>query len=382
MIGAEHMAARARNWIPNQVREHFVVPENYFLSHSVGAMPRRTKFVLTEQFLDPWANGQSWADWMPILNEYRGRLSTLFGVPEGSVCPQTNISSGLTKILYCRPQSAGRNVIVLSAADFPTNGFVFRQAERAGYELKFVDGDICDPRNWAAAIDSHTAIVHITHALSNSSHILPVGEIAKHARETGAISIADIAQSVGAVPVDLLGWGVDFALGSGVKFLCCGPGACFLYVRPEIIGDCRPIDVGWFSHEDPFEMDIHDFRYADDAMRFFGGTPSVMPLAAANAALSLWQEIGLGPVYARIRSHIDWLRASVPAQCLKSPTIRDVSGATLVVAPHDRTAFSAALTAENISYDERAHGFRFSVHGYITDDEISRLASLVARAAG
>ena len=47
------------------------------------------------------------------------------------------------------------------------------------------------------------------------------------------------------------------------------------------------MDVGWFSHAQPFEFDIHNFEYAEGAARFSGGTPSIAPFAGACASHAL-----------------------------------------------------------------------------------------------
>ena len=52
-----------------------------------------------------------------------------------------------------------------------------------------------------------------------------------------------------------------------------------------LVSRLTPTDVGWFSHDDPFELDVHSFRYADNARRFWGGTPSVAPYVAATVGL-------------------------------------------------------------------------------------------------
>ena len=111
------------------------------------------------------------------LDKFRTGLGELLGVSGDLICPQTNISSALTKVIYSLPKPTKRKAIVLCRQDFPTVGFVFKQAERAGYEVKFIKGAPTDISNWKAAIDYETAIVHITHALSNTSHVLPVQQI-------------------------------------------------------------------------------------------------------------------------------------------------------------------------------------------------------------
>lgn len=361
------------------MREHFYVPENYFLTHSVGCLPRGADTALTSEFLGPWKTGKNWQGWMGALDKFRAGVAKLLGVESSSICPQSNVSSGLTKILHSLPpHSSEKNVILLSKRDFPTIGFVVKQFERLGYRARFVDGDPADIDAWKRAIDETVAIVHITHALSNSSHLLPVGEICALARAANVRSIVDIAQSLGVVPVPIAKWEVDFAIGTGVKFLCCGPGACFLYAAPHILPRCEPIDVGWFSHENPFEMDIQNFRYAKDAMRFFGGTPSPAPLVLANRAIALWQEIGLEQVHRQIDAKLTALCNALPPDIIVSPISSGVRGGTLLINPGNREALRQAIAAQNIHCDERAEGFRFSVHGYTSEAELENLAQVIS----
>jgi kynureninase len=358
------------------MREYFHVPENYFLNHSVGCLPKSVD-GLEIDFLTPWREGSNWQNWMGIIDSYRDNMAGLLGVRAKSICPEINISSALTKIIHSVPFNSNRNIIVLSEQDFPTIGFVARQAEKFGYRLRFVKGDPTQAENWDAAIQLDTAFVLVTHALSNTSHLLPVEDICASAAQAGAMSIVDIAQSLGAVPVPLAKWKCDFAMGTGVKFLCAGPGACFLYVAEHILPKCQPIDVGWFSHENPFEMDIHNFQYAEDAMRFFGGTPSPAPYAMANGALDLWGRIGIDKAHNIIQKHLTRLTEHLPDKVLVSPRDAKARGATLVVNPKNRRGLKEALEAQAIFFDERKEGFRFSVHGYTGDEEISRLSHIL-----
>lgn len=360
------------------MRDHFHVPDNYFLSHSVGCLTRLAQADLDAQFFEPWKSGVNWAEWMPVLDGFRAGMADFLSIKSANICPQTNVSSALTKILYSLPKRAGRDTILLSEQDFPTIGFVLSQAERQGYRVKFIVGDILDAAIWEAAMDDHVALVHVTHALSNTSRLLPVAEICTAARRKGVISVVDMAQSIGAVPVDVTGWNADFAIGTGVKFLCFGPGACFLYVSDHMLPLCEPIDVGWFSHENPFEMDIKQFRYAPDAMRFFGGTPSPAPFALGYSALNVWHTIGWGKVQAHIQSKLSYLCENTPPEFIISPFSKEQRGGTFVVAPKDKDALRNRLNAHHIRYDERKEGFRFSVHGYTADYEVELLARVLS----
>lgn len=362
------------------MREHFHVPDNYFLSHSVGCLPRTAPVRLDKDYLEKWRTlgGEAWPGWLEQLDIFRARLGALIGSPARNICPQTNVSSGLSKLLYALPTRADRPTILCSIEDFPTTGFVFKQAERMGFCIKFVQSDVADPGTWRDAWDESVGIIFITHAYSNTSKLAPAADLCTLARERGAISIVDVAQSAGAVAVDLSLWQPDFALGTGVKFLCFGPGACFLYASDEMIETCAPIDVGWFSHEAPFEMDIHNFRYAESAMRFFGGTPSPAPFILANAALDIWEQLGPAAVQARIQTHLDRLCDAVPDELRVSPIDPKARGGTFVINPEDRDQIRTHLDGHKITCDERKEGFRFSVHAYTSDREIDRLCDLLS----
>lgn len=362
------------------MRELFHVPDNYFLSHSVGCLPKQTPPIITNSFIQPWQKkgGHAWEDWMGIIEQFRSNIGWLLNTTAQNICPQTNISSGLTKIIYSLPDLGHRNTILCSEEDFPTIGFVLKQAERMGFQIRFVKGDVSKASTWTEAMDESVGIVHITHAFSNSSQFSPIRVICETARQKHIVSIVDIAQSVGAVSIDLSKVQPDFALGTSVKFLCGGPGACFLYASNEMLSKADPIDVGWFSHENPFEMDIHNFKYADSAMRFFGGTPSPLPFATANSALELWKHIEPPQAHKHIQACLNYLTDQTSAQIQVSPAESYVRGATHVLAPTNRDKTKTLFSEHNFQFDERNEGFRFSVHGYTGQNEIEKLGQVLA----
>ena len=107
------------------MRDLFHVPERYFLSHSVGCLPKTSQERLNAQYFQPWAEmgGNAWPSWLSVLEDYRTSMGALLNTSSDAICPQTNVSSALSKILYSLPKQAGRNAILLSPQDFPTNGF-------------------------------------------------------------------------------------------------------------------------------------------------------------------------------------------------------------------------------------------------------------------
>src|SRR5207237_6491430 len=116
--------------------------------------------------------------------------------------------------------------------------------------------------------------------------------IVRRAHEVGALVLLDAYQSAGIVPLDVAALDVDFAVGGSVKWLCGGPGAAWLYVRPDLAERLEPTYVGWQAHARPFAFEP-ELEYAKGAARFLPGTPNVPALYAATPGYDLIEEIGV-----------------------------------------------------------------------------------------
>jgi selenocysteine lyase/cysteine desulfurase len=357
-------------------REKFVPHDGiYLLNHSVGRPPVSARAQVLEHFFDPWESGDAeiWPLWIQQIEQFRTGLGRLLNAEAADFCPQTNLSSAVTKIVHSLPRQAGKNTIVCTQQDFPSMGFVLTQAERAGYTVRMIptDRDTQDTDVWRGYLTEDVACVLVTHVYSNTSQQLPVREITALAREQEILSIVDICQAVGVVPIDLQTWQADFVVGSCVKWLCGGPGAGYLWVDPEVVELCQPIDVGWFSHSDPFEFDISNFRYAEGALRFWGGTPSVLPYVLASAGVELICDIGVG----RIRQHNIELTSMVldalPHKFTMTPREPAKRGGTLVLdLGESQATVEEKLTRAQVRFDSRNTGMRMSPHIYNTVEEM------------
>ncbi len=372
--------------MPRAPRELFDYPESiYLLNHSVGRPPRSTAEVLQQRFLEPWQQGGEdvWPRWLENIDRFRRALAALLGADPSGFCPQANLSSALSKILLSHPLDARRPVLLCTEHDFPTMIFVLEQAQRFGFQLRILRGlgdELLDSTTWSKLLTADVGTVLISHVHSNSSRRVPVADITAMTRERGIRSIVDIAQSVGCVPINLHEWQADFVLGSCVKWLCGGPGAGFLWADQAVISGSEPSDVGWFSHEDPFEFDIDRFRYAPDALRFWGGTPSVAPFVVAANSIAVIDELGVPAIREHNLRLCRKLSEALKPGELISPTDPAVRGATLVVQPGaervDRV--TAGLRANSVQFDQRASGIRLSPHIYNTESEMEVAAACLA----
>lgn len=368
----------------NSIKQDFLLNDDtiYLQSHSVGKPLQQSEADLSSTFFNAWKTDEPWHGWIDILDRFKDCLSVLFNTKAENFCPQVNLSSALTKVLFALPKRNGKQSILLSEYDFPSIGFVAQQAKILGYELKFLPKDVdqTDPDVWNNAMTEDVQWIIITQVQSNTGVQVPVKEIVAFANHKNIFSVVDVAQAAGILPIDIDDWKATFVIGSCVKWLCGGPGAGFLYVNPNNVADCTPQDVGWFSHESPFEFDIHHFKYHPTAMRFFGGTPSVIPFAIASKSIQYLNKIGIED----IRNHnvvlCNKIIESIPSNYLVSPIKQTQRSGTIIIhAGENQDKLVSLLKSSNIVFDARVFGVRLSPHIYNSEDEINKVIAIIAQ---
>jgi selenocysteine lyase/cysteine desulfurase len=350
--------------------DRFEVPPGgpYLLAHSVGCLPTAARGELETALFTPWAakGGEAWPLWLSAIDDFRAGLAALLGGKAADYCPQPNVSAALFSLLSGMPRRPGRDALLLSDQTFPTLGFVMGQFERLGFKVRWLDGDPADAEVWENALTDDVAAVLVMHVHSNTSVVSPIADICAAARRRDVLSIIDVAQSAGILAIDIPGWHADAVIGSCVKWLCGGPGAGWLWADPDRTADFAPLNVGWFSHTDPFAFDIHDFRYAGDARKFWGGTPSVAPFVLATAGIRLVAEAGIAGILRHNRRLI--ARAAPQADMTGR-------GGTLCATPRDIDAVMQRLTHAGCRFDRRGDRLRLSFHLWNTDAEADLVAS-------
>jgi kynureninase len=267
----------------------------HFISHSLGCVPAQAKEDLAE-FFELWRTKSitAWSDWLPEVDRAAERIEKIICAPRGTVIMHTNVSSVMSVLASCLDYDK-RNKVVYEALQFPTVSYVWQAEKRRGADCVLVpstDGITIDTDAMCAAIDDKTLVVPISHVVYSSAYIQDVKRICDHARSVGAHVMLDCYQSIGTLPIDIVDLGVSFACGGSVKYLCGGPGAAWLYVRKDLIGEFAPRVTGWFGNEAPFAFTMPDQTYAEGVWRYMGGTPAVASLYQSRAGQSFVGEIG------------------------------------------------------------------------------------------
>jgi kynureninase len=355
----------------------------YLINHSLAAMPAAAEERLLE-YARMWkergirAWGEGWWEMPVTVGDQIGRI---IGAPPGSTVMHQNVTVAEEVVLSCFRRPGARNRVVYEEANFPSVRYLYQ----AQPELEVVA--VRDDAAIVEAIDERTLLVPISHVLFKNAEIQDVEPIVRRAHEAGAYVVLDCYQSAGVVPLDVTALGVDFAVGGSVKWLCGGPGAGWLYVRPDLAERLEPTFVGWQGHARPFAFEP-ELEYAAGVRRFLTGTPNVPALYAATAGYDVIEEVGVERIRERSLVLTQLLIDSLEAAGLEIGSPREASrrGGTILVRTPDDAAVHRELGERGIICDFRPDaGIRLGPHFYNTEaelrDAVSELTEIVESGA-
>jgi kynureninase len=350
-----------------EYRERFPILEHttYLINHSLGAMPATVDDRVRE-YARTWAQRgiRAWGEgWWTMPLTVGDQVGRIVGAPAGTVCMHQNVSIAEAVVLSCFQQPGERNRIVYERENFPSVRYVYQ----ARSELDIVATD-----DVVGAIDERTLLVPIQHVFFKSGEIQDVESIVDRAHAAGAYVVLDAYQSAGAVPLDVTALDVDFAVGGSVKWLCGGPGAGWLYVRPDLIERLEPSVTGWQAHARPFAFEP-ELEYADGIARFLTGTPNVPALYACTPGYDLIEEIGVDRIRTNSLQQTQRLIDGADARGfeVRSPREPERRGGTVTVHVPDFEAVHKELSERQILCDFRPDaGIRLGPHYFTSDEEL------------
>ena len=361
-------------------RERFPILDTttYLVSNSLGAMPRTVPERLAayaatwaEEGVRAWGSG-----WWRMPLDVGDVIAPLIGAGDGEIAMVPNVTAAQALVLSALDFRSGRDTIVMTALDFPSVRYVTDAlAAKFGARVVVVpseDGMSIDEDALIEAVDERTRLVAISHVLFRSAYVMDAARIVKAAHDRGALVALDAFHSVGVLPVDVKANGADFLTGGVLKWLCGGPGGCFVYVAPGVRETLAPALAGWQGHARPFAFE-GEMVPASGIARWLGGTPAIPALYAAAEGPKIVREAG-----------IEAIRGKSLRQTARLIALADERGYTVAAPrqPHRRggtVAFdvphayevSRCLLEREIIVDYRpGAGIRVAPHFSTSDDEL------------
>jgi kynureninase len=368
-------------------RDEFPILERttYLVSNSLGAMPRAVEGRLVE-YARTWATEgvRAWSrTWWDMPVSVGDEIAPLIGAGSREVAMFPNVTTAQAAVLSALDYTPPRDTIVMTALDFPSVRYVYDAlAARLGARIVVVpseDGIGIDRDRLLAAIDERTRLVAISHVLFRSAFIMDVDAVCRRAHEVGALVSLDAFHSVGVMPVDVKRAGADFLTGGVLKWLCGGPGGCFLYVSPDVRDRFAPSLTGWQAHARPFGFEP-DMEHTTGAFRWLNGTPVIPALYAAIEGPRLVRQAGIDAVREKSVRQTRRLIALADARGYTVHAPRDDArrGGTVAFAVPHGYEVAQALLARDILVDFRPEaGIRIAPHFYTSDEELERAVDAI-----
>jgi kynureninase len=282
----------------------------YLDGNSLGRLPRETPAAVARVVEREWGEGLvgSWADWIGAATRLGDALAAgVLGARPGEVLVADSTSVNLYKLLVAGARARpGRDVLVCTADDFPTDRYVVAGvAEALGMTVRELPADIDEGLDDAvldAALDDRVAVVVLSAVAYRSGALADLTAVTRRIHDAGALVLWDLSHAVGAVPVELAAADADLAVGCTYKYLNGGPGApALLYVRRDLQERLRSPIQGWFGQKDQFAMGPV-YEPADGIERFGVGTPPVLAMAAVEVGVRLVAEAGIERLAAKGRA--------------------------------------------------------------------------------
>ncbi|MDH4984262.1 kynureninase [Aminobacter anthyllidis] len=348
------------------MRDRFILPEGviYLDGNSLGAASHAAFNELQAAASKEWAQDliRAWntAGWFDMPTELGDRIGRLIGAAPGQTVVCDTTSSNIYKVLHAalamRPD---RSVIVAEGNSFPTDLYMAEgvASTRAGAVLR-LEG--VDAPSIEELIDDKVAVVLVNHVNYKSGELRDMAALTQKAHAAGALIVWDLCHTAGALPVDLDGANVDFAVGCTYKYINGGPGApAFIYAATRYLADVSQPLSGWWGHARPFAFEQ---GYAADAgiRRFLCGTQPILTMRALKGALDDWEDVDMAALRKKSIALTDLFIQLVEAKCgayglkLESPRDGTKRGSQVSFEHDNAYAIMQALIARGVIGDFRA----------------------------
>jgi L-cysteine/cystine lyase len=360
----------------------------YLNAGSVGPMPAETQKVMDDQAASELRVGRARIDqflaFAERMAEARAALAAVLVADPDDVALTHSTTDGINLVLSALPWREGDRVITTNHEHPGILGPLQALRDRLGVEVDVVDvGDGGDDERTLAAIrtalERPARAVALSHVLWTTGAVLPVGEIGAMARDAGAVSVVDGAQSAGAIPVRLEDLGVDAYAVPGQKWLLGPEGMGALWVRRELADGLVPATAGYMV----YAKWVHGVGgQLHPGARRFEATgyhrPSVIGLARSAGWLSMYIGLPWALERARTLAAGAWARlASIDGVSMVTPPDQGGTLVTFRIQGWPAAAAVAELAPRTFAIIRDLppiDAIRISVGFWNTEDELETFA--------
>lgn len=269
-----------------EVAAHFH-PEPGYLAAASSGVPADVTLAAMRADHESWSRGRRGpADYDKVVSRTRGLYAELVGVETSWVAIGSTTSALVANVAAGLPDGAE---VLVPEEEFTSIVFPFLAGGRLRVRSVPLD-------KLAQEIGPTTQLVAFSVVQSATGELADVSAIQAAARRVGALTMADLTQAAGVLPIAAAQF--DVTVCHAYKWLCAPRGVAFMTVSPAVAARLVPVNAGWYAGEDPWDSCYGvAFTPAEDARRF-DTSPTWQAFAGAEAALELFVRADLDEVWA------------------------------------------------------------------------------------
>jgi kynureninase len=355
----------------------------YLANHSLGRpLDQMAEDIREGTALWETKLGDAWDEWLAEQEAFRQRIASLIGAPRADcVVPKTSAGQGLRAILNASPNKLR---VLSTRGEFDSIDLILKQyAALDRIEMQWVEADPEGRFTASRMIEElHPGVdlVVISQVMFMDSQIVhDLRSLADKCHATGARLMVDAYHAIGVIPVDVAAMQADFLIGGSYKYLRGGPGACFLYLSPEVLNSgLRPLDTGWFARENTFGYERPDpplLRTGGDA--FLESTPPILTYYQARSGQKLTLALGVERLRAYSLEQLTRLKSYLREIGVEAVGGDSGHGAFLAIRLDDAKSISATLAQRGLITDARGPWLRLCPDCLTQDKELRIAASFL-----
>ena len=232
-----------------------------------------------------------------FLDPLRGSISKLLQAQPENIAILSSASELLSQVPnLCSPEPNSK--IILVSTDFPSITRPWLTNKKKGdLKICFVNevpnADLT--QTIIENIDPNTSVVCVSYVQFASGTRIDIKKLTKYTKEVGAKLVVDVTQAAGAIPINLSEWSADILVCSGYKWLGGHGGVAFGLLSNELLRKDPPT-IGWFSNENPFDMEATKLNLSKTAAKYTQSTISYISVVGLKTAIQQLLDIKVSSI--------------------------------------------------------------------------------------
>lgn len=344
-----------------EAQRRFIAGPGY-LSACTAGLPTSDTVSEMVRFTEHWAGARLNPTALGAdLERCRELFAQIAGVAPAAVGIGSQTSQLVSTIAAGLPEGAE---VLCVAGDFSSLTHPFEQQAGRGVRVRYAPIEVL-----AESVTPGTTLVAFSLVQSATGAIADHEAIAAAAKRAGALTLADLTQSLGWLPVGAASF--DFTVCHAYKWLCAPRGTAFLTVRPGLEQLPLPVAAGWCSADDVWSSCYAGHTPLSGTAKRFDVSPAWPVVSGTAAALEFFAALDPEAAHA----HAVGLANAARALLADAGRLCNTDDSAIVTWCDGEGRDLAAMQAAGLTASGRAGNARIAFHLWNTERDVEMLAA-------